>query len=376
MEQEQEGMHTSQVPIPKISLYNRISPSRIMRQAHTTNIGKTTRLLMLQGWVAKKTDIGEGGGGGVSSKDLSHGTEAHADIRWPSPSTTTADTSKYKGTLSELCGFGGFKIKDTNSHPSQWYRFIIPIFLHAGIIHIGFNLLLQMTLGREMEQQIGSLRFLLVYLSSGIFGFVLGGNFAAEGIASTGASGSLFGVIALMLLDLLYHWGDRRSPWVELAWIIFEIVFSFALGLLPGLDNFSHIGGFLMGLVLGICLLHSPDVLRRRVGADDPPYSSVQTASKRTRDTSGIKGFAKEPVGFFKGRKPLWWVWWLVRAGALIGVLIGFIVLLRNFYKRNPTKCHWCKYLTCIDIKGWCDIGNFHTENSPSKNSPRAIFIT
>jgi membrane associated rhomboid family serine protease len=46
-------------------------------------------------------------------------------------------------------------------------------------------MLLQMTLGRDMEQTIGPLRFALVYFSSGIFGFVLGGNFAPDGIAST-----------------------------------------------------------------------------------------------------------------------------------------------------------------------------------------------
>ncbi|KAL8728935.1 MAG: hypothetical protein Q9181_005167 [Wetmoreana brouardii] len=279
------------------------------------------------------------------------------DIHWPSPSTTSADTSTYNGNLADLCGFGGFKLDGPNQHPNQWYRFIIPIFLHAGIIHIGFNLLLQLTLGRDMERDIGSLRFLLVYLSSGIFGFVLGGNFAPKGIASTGASGSLFGIIALLLLDLFYHWGERKSPWIDLAWIIFEIGVSFVLGLLPGLDNFSHIGGFLMGLVLGICLLHSPEVLRRRVGADDPPYASVATAGKKFKDDiAGIRGFIKEPIGFFKGRKPLWWAWWLVRAAALIGVLVGFIVLLTNFYKKCPQECHWCRHLSCLKEE-WCNWG-------------------
>lgn len=271
------------------------------------------------------------------------------EIRWPAPGTTSADTNTYNGNLADLCGFGGFKINGPNDYPNQWYRFIIPMFLHAGIIHIGFNMLLQMTLGRDMELEIGSLRFLLVYLSSGIFGFVLGGNFAPKGIASTGASGSLFGIIALMLLDLLYHWGERKSPWVDLAWIIFDIGISFVLGLLPGLDNFSHIGGFLMGLVLGICLLHSPEVLRRRVGADDPPYASVAAAGKKFKaENAGIRGFFKEPVGFFKGRKPLWWAWWLVRAAALIGVLVAFIVLLTNFYKKCPSECHWCRHLSCM----------------------------
>lgn len=208
-------------------------------------------------------------------------------------------------------------------------------------------MLLQLTIGREMEKIIGSLRFALVYFSSGIFGFVMGGNFAATGIASTGASGSLFGVLALVLLDLLYSWRERRSPVKELLFIGLDVVISFVLGLLPGLDNFSHIGGFLMGLVLGICILHSPNILRERIGLAQTPYEPM--ASKRTAidDGEGVKAFAKQPVGFFKGRKALWWGWWFLRAGALTGVLIAFVVLLNNFSKYKNT-CSWCKYLSCL----------------------------
>ena len=269
-------------------------------------------------------------------------------IEWPCPNTTSTslDDSSNQCQLNNLCGFHDKDYTQSN-RPNQWFRFIIPMFLHAGFIHIAFNMLLQILLGREIEILIGSIRFLIIYLSSGIFGFILGGNFAPQGIASTGASGSLFGIIAIMLLDLLYHWGERRSPWVDLAWLLFDIVISFALGLLPGLDNFSHIGGFLMGLVLGVCLIHSPEILRRRVDADLPPYASVRQARKLA-DNGDIKAFVKEPVAFFKGRKPLWWAWWLVRAAALIGAFVVFIVLLKNFYKADPKTCHWCRYLSCI----------------------------
>lgn len=276
-------------------------------------------------------------------------------IPWPCPNTTTLDPENPSQhcTLSDLCGFSGVpnpkaggSLND-KSAPNQWFRFIMPIFLHAGIIHIGFNMLLQLTLGREMELAIGPLRFALVYFSSGIFGFVLGGNFAASGIASTGASGSLFGVLALTLLDLLYSWNEHKSPGKELAFIGLDVVISFGLGLLPGLDNFSHIGGFLMGLVLGICILHSPNVLRQRIGGGEPPYAPVSSARKFNDTDGGVQGFVKRPVAFFKGRKPLWWAWWLLRTGALIGVLIGFIVLLNNFYTYHST-CSWCKYLSCL----------------------------
>lgn len=269
---------------------------------------------------------------------------------WPCPNTTTSDPTSPSNhcTLSELCGFGGVPNPgeaNGGAEPNQWFRFITPIFLHAGLIHIGFNMLLQVTLGREMEKAIGPIRFFLVYISSGIFGFVMGGNFAAAGIASTGASGSLFGVIALTLLDLLYTWEERRKPWIDLAWIGLDVIISFVLGLLPGLDNFSHIGGFLMGIVLGICILRSPNALRKRINEDEPPYTPVR--SKFTENDSGFRSFMRSPVGFFKGRKPLWWVWWIIRAAALAIVFVVFIVLLNNFYIYRKT-CSWCKYLSCI----------------------------
>jgi membrane associated rhomboid family serine protease len=301
---------------------------------------------------------------------------AKKPIPWPCPNSTSTDSllPQNQCTLSQLCGFGGVPEPaynpntplDTKPEPNQWFRFIIPIFMHAGLIHIGFNMLLQLTLGRDMEKSIGSIRFFLVYMSAGIFGFVMGGNFAATGIASTGASGSLFGVIALTLLDLLYSWKDRVNPVKDLAFIVLDVVISFVLGLLPGLDNFSHIGGFLMGLGLGVCVLHSPNSLRRRIGDDDAPY-----ASERVSGGFAAQGtppsFLKNPVGFFKGRKPLWWAWWLIRAGALVAVTVVFILLLNNFYVYRTT-CGWCKYLSClvspfpgapvdlgdVEANGWC----------------------
>ncbi|KAI1182853.1 rhomboid-domain-containing protein [Nemania serpens] len=293
------------------------------------------------------------------------------------PNSTTNDpTSAHnKCSLSEVCGFGGVPNPDWRGadglnqkpEPNQWFRFITPIFLHAGFVHIGFNLLLQLTMGREIEIAIGSIRFFLVYVSAGIFGFVLGGNFAASGISSTGASGALFGIIAITLLDLLYSWSERRNPGRELFFILIEIVISFVLGLLPGLDNFSHIGGFIVGLTLGISVLHSPNFLRRRIGEDHFGGASYSSVGGGAITSVAFPAFYRNPVGFFKGRKPLWWAWWLLRAAFLILVIVLFIVLLNNFYS-NQNHCTWCKYLSCLPVNGWCDIGNINvTETNLTK---------
>jgi len=265
-------------------------------------------------------------------------------IYWPCPNATSLDGQRC--TLSDLCGFSGVPNPTPNGSlldkpaPNQWWRFIVPIFLHAGFIHIGFNLLLQLTLGRDMERKIGSIRFTIVYFASGIFGFVLGGNFAANGIASTGCSGSLFGILALDLLDLLYWWRERPGPIKDLLFILVDIAISFVLGLLPGLDNFSHIGGFLTGLVLGICILRTPAAFSHDL-EDEMGYDPMNDAN------TGLNRFMRQPLHFFQGRKTAWWVWWLVRAGALIGIVVGFIVLLKNFYVWQH-GCSWCKYLSCL----------------------------
>lgn len=299
--------------------------------------------------------------------------------QWHCPNSTSNDPNDPKNTcdLSALCGFGGLN----NEEPDQWFRFIIPIFLHAGLIHIAFNMLLQLTLGREIEKLIGSIRFAIVYFASGIFGFVLGANFAGKAVASTGASGALFGILAINLLDLLYHWNERPRPMQELMWLLAEIVFSFLLGLLPGLDNFSHIGGFCMGIALGVCLLHSPAPLRRSTGGNSMPYRNVGSdpdlsvlkpsvrAAKREK-MADYTAFRKAPLRFFKGRKPLWWAWWLFRAGALIAVLVGFIVLLNNFYKYHDT-CSWCKYLSCIPVSNWCELDQLTVQQT--KNNKRSL---
>ncbi|KAI6820285.1 rhomboid-domain-containing protein [Hortaea werneckii] len=306
---------------------------------------------------------------------------ASVEISWPCPNATSTTGDSVTCSLSDLCGFNGVPNPHAGGSPTdqpapnQWWRFIIPIFLHAGIIHIGFNLLLQLTLGRDVEKLIGSVRFAIVYMAAGIFGFVLGGNYAANGIASCGCSGSLFGILAITLLDLLYTWKQRKSPIKDLLFIIADVVIAFVLGLLPGLDNFSHIGGFLMGLVLGVCILRSPAVIasRKLSAADDyhgsstarysglPPATNPSSPSQREE---GLKGFLRAPLTFFQNRKSVWWSWWLVRAAALIACLVGFILLIENFYKEDANRCSWCKYLSCLPVsvggENWCDVGNLN----------------
>ncbi|KAG5725919.1 Rhomboid family member 1, partial [Termitomyces sp. T112] len=104
--------------------------------------------------------------------------------------------------LEDICGFGGFH----GASPNQWFRFIVPIFLHAGFIHIILNMLAQLTLSAQIEREMGSTGFFITYFAAGIFGNVLGGNFSLVGVPSVGASGAIFGTVAVTWIDLFAHW--------------------------------------------------------------------------------------------------------------------------------------------------------------------------
>lgn len=243
---------------------------------------------------------------------------------WPCPNTTsTAQLAAC--TLSELCGNGA----QTNVQPEQWWRFIVPIFLHAGVLHIAFNLMVQLRQGTQIEMDIGAPVFIPIYFAAGIGGYLFGGNFAGTGIVSTGASGSIFSIISLSLLEHLYRWKQIERPVRGLILLLLDIMISLGLGLLPGVDNFSHIGGFIIGLLLGVALLHSPDSLQRK----DVPYKNLSTirmqdySGARDEDMTEANNIGK--VAFFRGRSIWWWAFCLLRLICLTLTIIVIILLVK-----------------------------------------------
>jgi membrane associated rhomboid family serine protease len=141
-------------------------------------------------------------------------------------------------TLEELCGFGGF----SSGTPNQSFRLVLPIFMHAGIIHFLVNMLTHLGLGVDLEKALGTPRYALLYMSSGIWGFVLSAMLSQNLSASTGCSGALFGLIGYMFIDVLVNWKILPHPVRNLMSLLMSTVISLVLGLLPGLDNFAHIG--------------------------------------------------------------------------------------------------------------------------------------
>jgi membrane associated rhomboid family serine protease len=133
---------------------------------------------------------------------------------------------------------------------AQPWRFVTAIFLHGGLLHIGFNMWFLMDVGPIIEEMYGSARFLFIFLVTGAFGYVVSATF---GKSSVGASGSLLGLIGVLLAVTM----GRRSESLRalrsqlISWLIYIAV----LGLMPGIDNFAHLGGFVSGFALGKILV-------------------------------------------------------------------------------------------------------------------------
>ncbi|CAF1657964.1 unnamed protein product [Adineta ricciae] len=152
--------------------------------------------------------------------------------------------------LNELCGL--------TTH--QWFRFIIPIFLHTGLVHVSLNIFTQLIIGTRIEMKNGTCRVVVVYFVSGTFGLILDTNFVHNGFVTVGCSGSLLGLVALHLLNILYDWHHGSCP--ALLAVMLDVIITFGIGLLPSISNFNHIGGFVMGLCTSMMLLVQPKRFR------------------------------------------------------------------------------------------------------------------
>lgn len=144
----------------------------------------------------------------------------------------------------------------------EWYRLFTATFLHHGPIHLVFNLLALGQIGVAVEHCYGSVRMLGAYLVCGLAGALASAFFLGPGVAlSLGASGAILG-LAGVLLGAIVSKSPVLPPPLRRAWgwrLALAVGFTFAVGLgasllLPIVDNASHAGGFVAGLVLGVAV--------------------------------------------------------------------------------------------------------------------------
>lgn len=144
---------------------------------------------------------------------------------------------------------------------NQWWRLVTAMFLHGGLIHIGFNMMVLMDVGPVVEEVYGSARYLFLYIVTGICGYLLSSYFGHQ---SVGASGAILGLIGLMIAITTKRGGSAMQS--LRSRLISWVVMIFVLGFLPGLgvDNWAHFGGLASGFGLGKVFAD-----REPIGADE-----------------------------------------------------------------------------------------------------------
>jgi membrane associated rhomboid family serine protease len=155
-------------------------------------------------------------------------------------------------------------------------------FLHAGFTHVGFNMLFLWIFGNNIEEELGSVKFLIFYIACGILAALAQWFFSAmSGIPSLGASGAIAGVMGayilkfpntriVTLIPLGFFFTTLRIPAVFFLgfWFLQQAFNGVATLEAPanvgmesgGVAYWAHAGGFVFGAILGPVLgLFSPD---------------------------------------------------------------------------------------------------------------------
>ncbi len=132
----------------------------------------------------------------------------------------------------------------------EWYRMLTAAFLHYGPIHLGMNMLALWWIGRPLEDWLGPVRYLLLYLVSGIAGSA-GALIASPNAVTVGASGAIFGILGAAIVL------ERQQTYVlggsAITLLIVNLAFTFAV---PGISIGGHLGGAIGGALAILAMSH------------------------------------------------------------------------------------------------------------------------
>lgn len=144
----------------------------------------------------------------------------------------------------------------------EWWRLITSGFLHYGMIHLAFNMIILVQLGAMLEPTLGRLRFGVLYATA-----LLGGSFGAlllqPGARTAGASGAVFGLMGAAVVGMRRRGIDPMQSGIG-GLLAINLVLTF---LIPGISIGGHLGGLAGGAAAGALLFATDDGDRGRRSA-------------------------------------------------------------------------------------------------------------
>ena len=133
----------------------------------------------------------------------------------------------------------------------QPWRLLTACFLHIGVIHLAVNMMSLRYLGMQVEPLLGSWRFLVAYLITGLTGS-LGSLWWHDVAVSAGASGAIFGIEGVLLALVMTNIYTDQVRKALLKSTLSVVGINLLIGMSIGADNAAHIGGLLGGMVCGM----------------------------------------------------------------------------------------------------------------------------
>jgi rhomboid protease GluP len=150
----------------------------------------------------------------------------------------------------------------------DWWRLLTSLFLHAGILHLAFNMWALASFGPVVERLYGSVSYALLYFVAGVAGS-LASISLNPAINSVGASGAIFGLLGALIAAQLRSAASfppsvlrplRRSSLIFTGYALLAGLLS------TGVDNAAHLGGVVTGFLLGLLLSRPVTGLRLSTG--------------------------------------------------------------------------------------------------------------
>jgi membrane associated rhomboid family serine protease len=135
------------------------------------------------------------------------------------------------------------------------------LFVHASPLHLFGNMLFLFVFGNTLEKNVGAAKYLMVFLTGGIVGFMLSLPLMPSATGMLGASAAIFTVAACVMLvsPLKFSWLFLAPQGlVAIIYFVYNVVVVYDPSRIPGYDHnvayIAHIIGFLIGIPFGITL--------------------------------------------------------------------------------------------------------------------------